>query len=73
MEVLNEYQTFNNETGEIRMEIKLVKINNFYYIMQNGELIQKFASWLKAKKAFNDVYGMDCYIENKLKHYEVVR
>lgn len=59
--------------GEIRVEVKLVKINTFYYIMQNGELMQKFSSWIKAKNAFNDINGMDQYLEKSLEYYEVVR
>lgn len=74
MSILRQYKTFNNETGEIRIDCKFCVDYDTYSIIQNGELVMT-TNDSDYEEYFENYYEklkeMDDYISKKLKWYEV--
>ena len=71
MKVIKQYKTFNNETGEIRIDCKIISDKEGNRVIQNGEIILDCYKIKDAKDYYDKLKQMDEYIASKLKWYEV--
>ena len=77
MKVVRQYKTFNNETGEIRIDCKLIKFESklkkrcMYSVVQNEEAILTTPDESEAFDYYRRLRQMDNYICSKVKWYEI--
>ena len=71
MKILKEYKTFNNETGEIRVDVQLVERGDDYEIIQNGETTYISSNFDDLDDYYERLKEMDYYLASSLKYYEV--
>lgn len=71
MRVIKQYKTFNNETGEIRIDCKVIETYNTFKVIQNDEEIYISNYFDEVVDYYKMLKQMDEYISKKLKWYEV--
>ena len=71
MKVMKQYKTFNNETGEIRIDCRAVSSSQSFRVYQNDEVLHISKDENEAIEYYEKLKEMDEYISKKLKWYEV--
>ena len=72
MNILKEYKTFNNKTGEIKIDCQLCdEHKGNYAVIINGSLVAVSDTLNDAKDYYSKLLEMDKYIASKVPSYEV--
>ena len=77
MNIIKQYKTFNKETGEIRVDCKIVgkkhfdELNQYFQLIQNGEIQLESKNIEEVVDYYEKLKQMDYYIASGLEYYEV--
>lgn len=77
MKVVKQYKTFNKETGEIRIDCKVVEKTHFdesqtyFQLIQNGEMQFESNKIEEVIDYYEKLKQMDYYLASSLEYYEV--
>lgn len=72
MKSLKEYKTFDNNTGEIKIDCQLCdEHKGNYAVIVNGQLQVVTDASIDARDYYNKLLEMDKYIASKVRSYEV--
>ena len=77
MKVIKQYKTFNKETGEIRMDVRLVSTTDdsiayaIFQVISNNDVICESEYIEEMLDYYEKLKQMDYYIASKLDYYEV--
>ena len=78
MKVVKQYKTFNKETGEIRMDVRLISTitydfdaDEIFQVISNKDVICESNHIEEMLDYYEKLKQMDYYIASKLDYYEV--
>jgi hypothetical protein len=73
MNILKEYKTFDNKTGEIKIDCKLYYDEHrvLYSVVVNDKTVLVVTDFKCANVYYGELLEMDKYISSKVRSYEV--